>query len=95
MTEEEFIRNLELIAPQLDYYSKVYYVSGFDPPDIRQEIRMRLWLKKDMFDEEKASFKTWSNHIIVNLMKNLLRDADRQKRRPLNNYVNIDDVNVV
>ena len=64
-------------------------IPGLDPDDIAQKIRIRLWRKFHLFNPEKASFKTWSNVLMRNAIKNMKRDAYNRTNAPLNTAVSI------
>jgi len=94
MENEEFVKNLNQLKGVITYYSRKYYIAGFSSNDIYQEIVLRLWRKKELYNPLRANFNTWSQAIIRNLLKNLYRDAKRLKREPINNYIPLEKLNI-
>lgn len=61
--------------------SNIYLVSGLEPEDVAQELRIQLWLKRECYRDGKgASPRTFASRIMMNRIKNLWKFASRQKR---------------
>ena len=91
MSESEFLVELEKFEPIIKAECHREEISGMTWEDLAQEVRLRLWLNKDKFDENKSSFKTWANIVMLNHLKNLLRDSKTKKASYLNNASDIDN----
>jgi len=91
MSESEFLVELEKFEPIIKAECHKEEISGMTWEDLAQEVRLRLWLNKDKFDENKSSFKTWANIVMLNHLKNLLRDSKTKKASYLNNASDIDN----
>lgn len=91
MSESEFLVELEKFEPIIKAECHKEEILGMTWEDLAQEIRLRLWLKKDKFDKSKSSFKTWANLLMINCLKNLLRDSKTKKALYLNNASDIDN----
>ena len=81
MTKEEFEKNLKEVDKLIKYLSYHSWIVGLEPDDIAQEIRKKLWVKKNKFNPKKGSFKNWAYTVIKNLKVNLYRDSQRKKRK--------------
>lgn len=56
------------------------WVPGSDWEDVAQELRLHLWLKRDKFQPDKASERTFVNRVLENKIRDLQKTASRQKR---------------
>lgn len=61
--------------------AKRCWVPGMDWEDVAQELRIQVWLKRDKFQPERASERTFVNRLLDNRIKDLQRTASRRKRR--------------
>jgi RNA polymerase sigma factor (sigma-70 family) len=64
-------RMLNSIEYVIAYESKQHRINGYDPDDVAQELRIRIWSKIHLYDPEKANFKTWSMRVIHNHLINM------------------------
>jgi len=92
MSTTDFLENLKKFEPTLKIKSKMCKITGQEWEDTAQEVRRRLWEKKDQFDPQKASFNTWASHLADNCIKNLIRDSKTKKASYLNNALDIDEL---
>jgi RNA polymerase sigma factor (sigma-70 family) len=67
-------------------------IAGQEWEDTAQEVRRRLWEKKDQFNPQKASFSTWASRLADNCIKNLIRDSKTKKASYLNDAIDVDDL---
>ena len=88
--QQQFLKDLESFEPILIAESKKHNIDGWEAEDIQQEVRLRLWIKYSTF-KGKSSFKTWANKVMKNCIKNMMRDANRECRKPLNRAISLDD----
>ena len=74
-TLEHYLKQIE---PELKMKAFVYWrdwkIKGMDSEDIAQELRIQLMNKFDLFNPEKAGFRTWANKVMMNKIKNIVRD---------------------
>ena len=89
--QQQFLKDLESFEPILIAESKKHNIDGWEAEDIQQEVRLRLWIKYSTF-KGKSSFKTWANKVMKNCIKNIKRDAERQRRKSLSCSISFDDL---
>lgn len=92
MNEEQFLVELDKFEPIIKAESHKKEIEGLEPDDIAQEVRIKLWLGYQSFDDSKSSFKTWANKVMTNCILNLVRDSNTNKANYLNKAVDIDDL---
>ncbi|HOL54257.1 MAG TPA: sigma-70 family RNA polymerase sigma factor [Candidatus Paceibacterota bacterium] len=90
--QQQFLKDLKSFEPILIAESHKYHIPGLEAEDIQQEVRLRLWIKYPTFLKEKSSFRTWANKVMKNCIKNMMRDAKRECRKPLNRAISLDDI---
>jgi len=80
VTDHEFELALEKYGALIHYFSKKYFLKGFDEEDLRQEFRMILFNCMRYYDEDKktASFLTYFTQAVRNFVTNELI-SKRQK----------------
>jgi RNA polymerase sporulation-specific sigma factor len=70
--------------------AKRYYLSGFDFDDLCQEARVEFWKAIKSFDPSKSpNFTNYAKLCIGRRMIDLVRNTNREKQIPLNNYKSI------
>lgn len=62
---------MQLAEPRICFLSTYHHIYGYEPDDIAQELRFRLWKQIHKYDPQKASFSTWSSTVLNNHIKNL------------------------
>lgn len=72
--------------------SKISYVKGMEWQDISQELFLHLWQKRDKFDPTKASERTFVIRVITNKIRDLIRQANAQKRFADNNAISLEEL---
>jgi RNA polymerase sigma factor (sigma-70 family) len=53
----------------------LYGLPNDDRQDLKQEALLELWRKAPVFDEERASWRTFSERVVANRLASLLRHA--------------------
>ncbi len=91
MSEQQFNEYLKEFEPVIKHKSG-YKIAGMDKDDIAQEIRLRLFIKKDTFDPQKTKFGTWARVVADNCIKNLIRDSKTNKASYLNDAIPLENV---
>ncbi len=71
---------LALCEPSIHYWCRRYWIPGYDFEDLRQESRLHLWKKLDKFDPEQGTVITWAKPVIINHLRDLLKQENRKKR---------------
>jgi RNA polymerase sigma-70 factor (ECF subfamily) len=89
MSTTDFLENLKKFEPILKAECHKHIISGMEWEDLAQEVRLKLYLKKDSFRGE-SSFKTWANKVMINCIIDLERDSKTKKAGYLNNALDID-----
>ena len=77
MEKNKFETYLKEIEPDISAKSFAYRIWGLDKEDVAQELRIHLLNKFDLFNPDKASFRTWANRV----MRNKLIDLERTNRK--------------
>jgi RNA polymerase sigma factor (sigma-70 family) len=88
----EFLKELESFEPIIKAECRKEEILGMSWEDQAQEVRIKLWLNKDKFDENKASFKTWANRVMINCLKNLIKGSKTKKASYLNDADDLDNI---
>jgi len=92
MSESEFLVELEKFEPVIKAECHKEEIDGMTWEDLAQEVRLRLWLNKDKFDERIASYKTWANRVMINCLINLKIKSKTITQGYLNNSGCIDNL---
>jgi RNA polymerase sigma factor (sigma-70 family) len=70
--------------------AKKHNIPGLDWEDIAQEVRIRLWTKRHLFNPDKSSYKTWANRVMSNCIRNLIRASKSKKAAFLNEAISLE-----
>ena len=70
--------------------SKTTYIKGMEWQDIAQELNLHIWTKRDKYNPERASERTFVIRLITNKIRDLARRANAQKRFAENNAVSLE-----
>ena len=102
ISDEELINQIRNNDPQalneiIERYKSLieirvsnYFINGAEKDDLMQEGRIGLFKAIMNYDAEKdASFNTFANLCIERQLINAVKNANRQKHMPLNNYVSL------
>lgn len=93
LTSEEYSKTLsskklpfddvaEMIQRQISFHRSSWTYSKLEWEDVAQMILIRVWKKYELFDPNKAPLGGWVNTVIVNALKNILRDNLYKSARP-------------
>ena len=72
--------------------ARKHNIAGMDWQDIAQEIRIKLWNKRQLFDSAKSSYKTWANKVMKNCINDLFRLSKTKKASYLNEAISIESL---
>jgi RNA polymerase sporulation-specific sigma factor len=102
ISDEELINQIRKNDPQalneiIERYKSLieirvsnYFINGAEKDDLMQEGRIGLFKAIMNYDAEKdASFNTFANLCIERQLINAVKNSNRQKHMPLNNYVSL------
>ena len=102
ISDEELINQIRENDPQalneiIERYKSLieirvsnYFINGAEKDDLMQEGRIGLFKAIMNYDAEKdASFNTFANLCIERQLINAVKNSNRQKHMPLNNYVSL------
>lgn len=102
ISDEELINQIRNNDPQalneiIERYKSLieirvsnYFINGAERDDLMQEGRIGLFKAIMNYDAEKDSaFKTFANLCIERQLINAVKNSNRQKHMPLNNYVSL------
>ena len=102
ISDEELINQIRNNDPQalneiIERYKSLieirvsnYFINGAEKDDLMQEGRIGLFKAIMNYDVEKdASFNTFANLCIERQLINAVKNSNRQKHMPLNNYVSL------
>ena len=102
ISDEELINQIRNNDPQalneiIERYKSLieirvsnYFINGAEKDDLMQEGRIGLFKAIMNYDAEKdASFNTFANLCIERQLINAVKNSNRQKHMPLNNYVSL------
>ena len=102
ISDEELINQIRNNDPQalneiIERYKSLieirvsnYFINGAEKDDLMQEGRIGLFKAIMNYDTEKdASFNTFANLCIERQLINAVKNSNRQKHMPLNNYVSL------
>lgn len=71
-----------------------YFINGAEKDDLMQEGRIGLFKAIMNYDSSRdSSFKTFANLCIKRQLINAVKNSNRQKHMPLNNYVSLNGTN--
>ncbi len=71
-----------------------YFINGAEKDDLMQEGRIGLFKAIMNYDSSRdSSFKTFANLCIKRQLINTVKNSNRQKHMPLNNYVSLNGTN--
>jgi RNA polymerase sigma-70 factor (ECF subfamily) len=91
MSDIDFLENLKKFEPILKAECHKHEISGMEWEDLAQEVRLKLYLKKDTFRGE-SSFKTWANRVMINCIIDLERTSKTKKASHLNEADDLDRI---
>lgn len=68
---------LEDLEHDIDYWCSRYWIPGYEKEDLKQECRMSIWKAYDgKYNHLRGTqLRTWSNMVIKNRLKELLRNS--------------------
>ena len=102
ISDEELINQIRNNDPQalneiIERYKSLieirvsnYFINGAERDDLMQEGRIGLFNAIMNYDADKdSSFKTFANLCIERQLINAVKNSNRQKHMPLNNYVSL------
>jgi RNA polymerase sporulation-specific sigma factor len=102
ISDEELINQIRENDPQalneiIERYKSLieirvsnYFINGAEKDDLMQEGRIGLFKAIMNYDAERdASFNTFANLCIERQLINAVKNSNRQKHMPLNNYVSL------
>ena len=102
VSDEELINQIRKNDPQalneiIERYKSLieirvsnYFINGAEKDDLMQEGRIGLFKAIMNYDADKdSSFKTFANLCIERQLINAVKNSNRQKHMPLNNYVSL------
>lgn len=72
--------------------ARSYYLAGGDQEDLIQEGMLGLLNAIREYDESRGSFAAFAQRCVKNRLISGTRAASREKHRPLNNYLGLDDL---
>jgi RNA polymerase sigma factor (sigma-70 family) len=84
-------RALSLLEPDLIAVSYKHNISGYDPEDIQQELRIKLWQALKTYKSNGAGLRTWGVRVINNRLIDLLRQSQYLNHRALTKSRPLDD----
>ena len=86
------IKLLKVAEKNIVLKSYKYKIAGMTPDDIAQELRKKIWEKRNQYNPKKGRMTTFTNYIIRNCLKDLNR-ASRRNKQILNRAIPLDKVN--
>jgi len=73
---------LQLLEPDIIGKANKASIPNYDPDDVAQELRLRLWSSFGKYDPEKYQIRTWANTVMNNHLHNLhYKYTKTQKRK--------------
>jgi len=73
---------IQIMDHDIDFWCSRYWIPGYEKEDLMQECRMALYKASKKFRTDKGVYlRTWANTVIKNHLRNLLRDANTEKRK--------------
>ena len=99
------ISRIKIHYPDDDYTSKFlnameydivceacrHKIVGYEPDDIAQELRFRLFTQIGKYNPDMAGFRTWALRVIKNHILNLNTATKFHKRKINSNLIPLDD----
>jgi len=77
----EFVRVMERIKKNVDYYSRdVERKCGIEADDAKQELLLRCFLEKDKYDKNRGQENTFFITVVKNSARSMIKKEYRQKR---------------
>jgi len=91
----EFEEYLKSVEPIIYLIAKNNRIPGYEIEDVQQEIRLKIWENFNKYDKKLEKYKAgWVNKLSRNLIIDLNRYENRDKRKALNNYIDVDKLNI-
>jgi len=71
---------LQLLEGDVGFLSRRYHVDGYEPEDLRQELRLQLWKRFKHYNYDRAGIRAFANQVMRNRLRDMLRASKRKKR---------------